>query len=397
MTFKFMRSSKEDDLPRSFAKEAEPALLSQYYGRAFHKTVRRNHSFTDPDYLAWIANLEQRAVRSAQDMAVGEEFNGLSGTSVAALYARDFIYNDGPYLTSPLHRLMADYINAGGLYSKLFIDCHEPYDMGLFLAAREQTMILELERAVHRKEIANIVVLAAGISALPLGLLELIPGVSVWATDLTGIVEKQANFYNFVRATRCNLKMHLPSFEDDDRLKVQKLDVFLGKDWDLVRAQLKVGGVGIICEGLMPYLDLQQWQQVMSAVRSLLAEKGGFFITDIATRKGLKKTVFQHGSARLLRQVYQAAGVSADNIAFADSGEYEAFIATQRMASRSLSLSIDEFVGPVSIDHPSLGKVPTRDFDVVEKCLQQKLAVPLANEDWGKIITAATCRRLTII
>ncbi|MBP7057253.1 hypothetical protein KBB08_02070 [Candidatus Gracilibacteria bacterium] len=372
------------------------AIVDRYRGARPTKSIKREHPLFSDDAAKWAVNVSrERTVYD--DIDIPEGFGGLSGTSIAAHWARDLVYSDGPFLWAPLHRLFAHHLHTDSLYRQLHPDCPAPFETGLFLAAREQAMALAVERAAARSEIRNVLILAAGTTALPLGLVELVPDVLVLATDLAAMADKQRQLKHFVRRHMDDLQLDLPRFrKEHQRLVVQPLDIFDQEHWASVTQRLQPGGVAVVSEGLMPYLSLAQWQFVTSQVRSLLAARGGMWLTDIATQNGIARTTFTGDSARLLTQLYQRANVDPSNLAFENGRAYEEFVRTEHLHSTDLCLTIDEYCGPKSVHDPDLDQLCTMPALYIRQRMHRVLALPVGLETFEKIVTAPTCKQITL-
>jgi O-methyltransferase involved in polyketide biosynthesis len=372
------------------------AVIDRYRGARPRQSIRREHSLFSDDTTKWAVNVS-REQSVYDDIDLPEGFGGLSGTSIAAHWARDLVYSDGPFLWAPLHRLFAHHLHTGSLYQQLHPDCPAPFEVGLFLAAREQAIALAVERAAERKEIRNVLILAAGTTALPLGLVELVPDIQVIATDLAPMAEKQRQLKHFVRRHLDDLQLELPRLrEDHQRLVVQPLDIFDQDHWTTVTQRLQPGGVAVVSEGLMPYLSLAQWQFVTRQVRSLLAARGGMWLTDIATQNGIARTTFTGDSARLLTQLYQRANVDPKNLAFKNGHAYEEFVRNAHLSSTDLRLTLDQYCGPKSVQDPDLDQLCTMPALYVRQRMHHILALPIGLETFEKIVTAPTCKQITL-
>lgn len=389
-----LEGSEEDECHAEF----EACLVRRYSGVRAVKSVKRRHEYANSNSLAWITEVKSDRAGTIVDAPFPAGFEGLSGTSIATLYARDFHYNDGPFLCGPLHRVCADYLHIHDLYRQMFPACKEPYEFALFLAMREQVMMFEIEQAVQRGEIKNVLVLAAGISPLPIGLVELTKDVPVIATDLADLAAKQRQLKNFVRANMRNLRLELPVFSaNHQRLQVEPLDVLAPEQWEKVDERLQPGGVGVVCEGLMPYMNLEQWEIIMVQIRRVLAKYGGFFVTDIATRQGKRKTIFSADSENLLKKFYDQAGIPTEGLAFDSSVEYDQFMVQRGFNSHTIRLGRSVYRGPLCRDDPYFKRLATNLTTFAPLWLQRKLAVPINQSKWDFIVNAPICRRITLV
>ncbi len=284
----------------------------------------------------------------------------ISMTCIASFYTRAKYYLDNHNLAY-IYNEYADYIDSDDLYKKYFPGCENPGEMTCFMIAREQIIIQNLERSLHRNEIQNIIFLGCGISPLPLYFAENAGRfgfpINVFATDLHPPLSLQKELVEkFVS------RSHV-----EHKLKFLELDITNTPQFNQLSDRLSPGSVALVAEGVFPYFLKEDWDISLKNIRKLLHEKGGFFLTDLATRQGIQNSPFQEDSKRLLHACYRNAEIPMDSLPFATSQE-----CTEYLTKSGFQHSWERLTGPEEFWHKiKLPVLSTEEKFRIEKMLSR--------------------------
>ncbi len=310
------------------------AESAQVGSHNLHKST--TSTMTDAESLSHLRDLSATCVGSFQQRV--EVYKGArKGVAIAELYA-----TSGAYL------------KAEAAYAALFPGCEDAVEMGCFVAAREKILYERAIDAIERQGVKNVVILACGVTPLPVYLRQrlndkLISGVKVISTDLPGPLEIQRS-----------LCRRLLDDHAHNEVELQSLDVLDSVDWANLKVQLVPGGIALLCEGLLGYFDYASVQRCVGHAMNLLKDNGGFFLTDIATKNGLRNTPFKGGSAKLLRKFYEVAGVNPDSLAFEKGDECASFLTSNGIAFERVGLEPGQIYMPDAVtgeDRVTLAKI----------------------------------------
>ncbi len=302
--------------------------------RYLHKSA--NSNMTDAESLSHLTALSATCVGSFVQR-VNLYRGAKKGVAIAELYATS-----------------GSYLKAEAAYAALFPDCDDAVEMSCFVAAREKILYERAIDAVDRQGVKNVVILACGVTPLPVYLRQrlndkLISDVKVISTDLPGPLEIQRS-----------LCRRLLDDHTHNEVELQALDVLDSVDWAQLKAQLVPGGIALLCEGLLGYFDYDSVQRCVGHAMNLLKEHGGFFLTDIATKNGLRNTPFKGGSAKLLRRFYEVAAVNTNSLAFEKGDDCAHFLASNGIAFERVGLEPGQIYMPDSVtgeDRVTLAKI----------------------------------------
>jgi O-methyltransferase involved in polyketide biosynthesis len=244
-----------------------------------------------------------------------DQLHGLSATCIGSFWARAKYYQRAEFDIARLHTESAAYFDIEPTFETTFPGCDDIVEMGAFVSAREQILFERAVAALEDGSVNNILILASGISPLAVHLKRLINqrfsgrNVKVICTDLLDPIWLQKQLCSTL------IKKY------DTGINFDILDVLKKDDWHAVKDKLVDGGVAVICEGLLGYFKADDFSEVLTNIQDLLKERGGFFVTDIATRDGVRKTLFEGDSKVLLHRFYEVAEVNTDSLAFATRKE----------------------------------------------------------------------------
>ncbi len=253
----------------------------------------------------------------------------VSATCIASFSTRARYYVGNGNLAA-IYNQFADELNSDKLYQKYFPGCKQPWEMTSFIIAREQIIVQLLEKALYRSQIANIVFLGCGVSPLPLNFAERVArfgnSANVFATDLTIPLKLQENLVKKFLSKAQEREM-LSEYPTDfpgvstieaieEKLKFCQLDITNKNQFEKFSSCLLPGPVAFIAEGVFPYFLQKEWDLAVQNIRAILKDIGGFFVTDVATRQGIKYSPFQGDSKNLLQSCYSVAQVSPDALPF---------------------------------------------------------------------------------
>lgn len=281
------------------------------------------------------------------------QLHGLPATAIGSFDCRARYLRAAKSPLSLLYGMGSRFFDIDVEYSRVFPDCNETHQIGGFVAAREQILLNQTIEALANGTVKNVVVLASGLSATGAYVRDVIArqfpdsGAHVICTDLPEPLCLQRSLCRHILAA------HTPR-----GVSFQALDVLLKQDWDEIESQLVDGGVAIICEGLLGYFNLEKVSAVFARVAALLRRRSGFFLTDIATRKGLQSTIFDGDSDKLLRRFYEVADVRPEDLAFKNGQDCLDYLAQQGLrASRVKLQHPDQFYQPKLINDTERNKL----------------------------------------
>lgn len=284
------------------------------------------------DRFIKIERLNMRPSSLQHPEEVGE-LEGLSATCIGSFYARANYYSEASFDVAQDHAQAAKFFSIDKAYRKRFPGCVDVDQMGGFVAAREEILFERAFAAVKEGRVKNILIVASGISPLAVRLRKSIEhqafdsDVNVITTDLADPIWMQLSL--------C-MKL-MPTF--NNKILFDDLDALNLEDWKKVSRRFAPGGVAIICEGLLGYFTLENVDTVLTNVGGVLRQHGGFFLTDIATREGVRKTLFQGDSKKLLDRFYDLAEVNPSDLAFQDSKECRELVKSKGMTASGVSLA----------------------------------------------------------
>ncbi len=245
------------------------------------------------------------------------QLRGLSATGIASFDCKARYLAGDQRPLSVFYNRAARYFDIADEYSNVFPDCTDTWQIGGFVAAREQILLDQTIRALRAGTVQNVVVLASGLSATGAYLRDFVSrelppdqSVQIICTDLAEPLCLQRALCRHI------LESYTPR-----GVSFKPLNVLEKDDWQELAGKLSPGGVAIICEGLLGYFSMEKVTKFFSNAQALLKEHSGFLVTDIATRKGLKNTLFDGDSEKLLQQFYTVAEVKHEEVAFADGEE----------------------------------------------------------------------------
>lgn len=261
-----------------------------------------------------------------------DQLEGLSATCIGSFWARAKYYAKADFDLAQLHAQSAAYFDIEPTFEETFPGCNNIVEMGAFVSAREQILYERAAAALEDRSVNNILILASGISPLAVHLQRLINqkfssrDVKVVCTDLLDPVWLQKQLCSTL------LKKHNTGIDFD------VLDVLKDSDWRDIVKQFVEGGVAIICEGLLGYFQADAVSEVLANVLELLKARGGFFLTDIATREGVRKTLFEGDSRVLLDRFYEVAKVDPESLAFGNRRECVQYINSHGLTATPTAL-----------------------------------------------------------
>ena len=97
------------------------------------------------------------------------------------------------------------------------------------------------------------------------------------------------------------------------------LDSTDSEGFEEISRKFPAGPVGVITEGLLPYLYRDDLERVCVNIRNILASRGGVWVTDMITRASLRNPIFLEGASRaLIPTFYTAAATNQGQLAFED-------------------------------------------------------------------------------
>ena len=236
-------------------------------------------------------------------------------------------------MLASVYNKAANYFDIDTEYRRIFPDCNDTWQIGGFVAARERIQINQTIQALIDGTVRNIVVLASGLSATGAYLRDYVSrqlptrNIQVFCTDLAEPLCLQ-------RA----LCRHILASHNPRGISFQPLNVLEKRDWDALDVNMYEGGVAIICEGLLGYFSQEKIAEVITNAKALLAKRSGFLMTDIATKTGLKKTLFAGDSAKLLDRFYAVAGVRPEELAFDNSEQCLQYLGEQGLQATRVGL-----------------------------------------------------------
>ncbi len=269
----------------------------------------------------------------------------LSATCVGSFQQRVQVYRGARrgIAIAELYGVSGAYLNAEGPYRALFPGCEDTLEIGCFVAAREKILYQRAIDAVRTQGVKNVVILACGVTPLPVYIRQritdaLIKGVKVISTDLPAPLEIQRS-----------LCRRLLDDHSHAEVQLQSVNVLQQVDWTQLKEQLVPGGVAILCEGLLGYFTFEEVQACVSYAMDLLSDRGGFFLTDIATKNGLKNSPFKGDSAKLLKRFYEVAEIDPGSLAFERGSDCSNFLTSNGIAFDRVGLEPDQVYIPDSV------------------------------------------------
>lgn len=262
-----------------------------------------------------------------------DQLEGLSATCIGSFWARAQYYAKADFDLAQLHAQSAAYFDIEQTFEATFPGCENIVEMGAFVSAREQILFERAAAALEDGSVSNVLILASGISPLAVHLLKLINQrfssrqIKLVCTDLLDPIWLQKQLCSAL------LKKHNTGIDFDI------LDVLKREDWLDIEKLFVDGGVAVICEGLLGYFKADGVSKVLANVRELLKKRGGFFLTDIATRDGVRKTLFEGDSKLLLDRFYEVAQVTPDSLAFGTRKECLEYINNHDLVASPAALA----------------------------------------------------------
>jgi O-methyltransferase involved in polyketide biosynthesis len=212
--------------------------------------------------------------------------------------------------------------SAGVCVEKFGMQPTEAEEFAFMMALRYNVM----NREIVQKAFPNILELGAGTTPRGMDIVvddeEKLRNTHVFETDLPAMVtvkkEMRSQVENVLRGFGKNCGW--------ERLHHEQLDVTSADDFERVERMMRPGEVGVISEGLFPYLYGDSVERTAENVRSLLKKRGGIWATDIATRQGIKNPIFEDESSRkVLANLYSESEVDVEKLAFGNAKEAVSF------------------------------------------------------------------------